>query len=208
MISRLDQARLLAHPLRLRLFEAFALEPRTTHQVAQALGLSPTRLYHHVNALQRVGLLELKETRQVRGATEKYYQAAGRTLEVEPGLFAREREGTRGGAGGGRVARTRDSLSAMAVPLLEGTRLDLIQALDRYGDTPEPLQPVAARMIVYASPAKLAALRRRLLKWMEPLTRPKAGKPGKKKRGTAQGASRASLTLIFTAGPGSRGGTD
>src|SRR4051812_32721287 len=68
-VDRLDQVRLLAHPLRLRLFEAFAIEPRTTRQVAQALGLAPTRLYHHVNALEEVGLLKLMETRRVRGAT-------------------------------------------------------------------------------------------------------------------------------------------
>src|SRR5438093_1274547 len=69
--ANVAQLRALAHPLRLRLFELFAETPRTTMQVAELLGQPPTRLYHHVNALERAGLLKLRETRQIRGAVEK-----------------------------------------------------------------------------------------------------------------------------------------
>src|ERR1043165_3084993 len=65
--------RALAHPLRLRMMELFAESPKTTKQVAELLGQPPTRLYHHVAALERAGLLVLEETRQNRGAVEKYY---------------------------------------------------------------------------------------------------------------------------------------
>src|ERR1041385_1212538 len=64
--------RALAHPLRLRIMELFAEMPRTTKQVAELLNQPPTRLYHHVAALERAGLLELRETRKNRGATEKW----------------------------------------------------------------------------------------------------------------------------------------
>src|SRR5258706_7216648 len=66
------ELRALAHPLRLRLFELFAEAPRTTMQVAVVLGEPPTRLYHHVNALERAGLLRLRGARPNRGAIEKY----------------------------------------------------------------------------------------------------------------------------------------
>src|ERR1051326_7711550 len=72
----LDQVRALAHPLRLRLLELFARQPRTAKQAAEVLGEPPTRLYHHVAALERAGLIRLKETRQNRGTTEKYYEAS------------------------------------------------------------------------------------------------------------------------------------
>src|ERR1043166_7584467 len=65
--------RALAHPLRLRMMELFAESPKTTKQVAELLGQPPTRLYHHVAALERSGLLVLKETRQNRGTVEKWY---------------------------------------------------------------------------------------------------------------------------------------
>jgi len=67
----LEQVRALSHPLRLRLLELFKLQPRTAKQAAEVLGEPPTRLYHHVAALERAGLIRLRETRQNRGTTEK-----------------------------------------------------------------------------------------------------------------------------------------
>src|SRR5437764_4971128 len=80
LAPRVAELRALAHPLRLRILELFAEAPRTTKQVAELLGQPPTRLYHHVAALERVGLLRLKETRKNRGTTEKWYEAVGRQL--------------------------------------------------------------------------------------------------------------------------------
>src|SRR5258706_13150843 len=77
-----QELRALAHPLRLKLLEHFAGGPRTTMQVAAIIGEPPTRLYHHVNALARAGILRLKSTRQVRGTTEKYFELAKRQLGV------------------------------------------------------------------------------------------------------------------------------
>jgi DNA-binding transcriptional ArsR family regulator len=72
----LEQVRALSHPLRLELLELFAVRPRTTKQAAEQMGESPTRLYHHVAALERAGLIRLRETRRNRGATEKYFEPA------------------------------------------------------------------------------------------------------------------------------------
>src|ERR1041385_3929203 len=65
--------RALAHPLRLRMMELFAESPKATKQGAELLGQPPPRLYHHVAALERSGLLVLTETRQNRGTVEKWY---------------------------------------------------------------------------------------------------------------------------------------
>src|SRR4051812_23594006 len=72
--------RALAHPLRLRILELFAEAPRTTKQVAELLDQPPTRLYHHVAALERAGILRLKETRKNRGTVEKWYESVARTV--------------------------------------------------------------------------------------------------------------------------------
>src|SRR2546423_4201209 len=71
------QLRALAHPLRLRIAEQFAEGPSTTMQVAARLGQPPTRLYHHVQVLERAGILRLRETRGNPGAVEKWYETAG-----------------------------------------------------------------------------------------------------------------------------------
>ena len=47
----LEQVKVLADPLRVRILETMALEERTTKQVAEELGEKPTRLYPHVEAL-------------------------------------------------------------------------------------------------------------------------------------------------------------
>src|SRR5262245_13592344 len=80
-----QELRALAHPLRLRLMEEFAGAERTTMQVAAAMGEPPTRLYHHVNALERAGILKLTRTRKVRGTTEKYYEVAKKSFGAVEG---------------------------------------------------------------------------------------------------------------------------
>jgi DNA-binding transcriptional ArsR family regulator len=87
-ISSLEQVKVVADPLRVRILETIVLEPRTTKQIAELLGEKPTRLYHHVDALADAGLIRLVDTRPVRGTTEKYYQAVARSFRTDPGLFS------------------------------------------------------------------------------------------------------------------------
>ena len=178
-MDKLEQVRVLAHPLRLRLLEAFATAPRTTRQVADLLGVHPTRLYHHVNALEKVGLVRLRETRPVRGTVEKYFEAVGRRLAVKPGLF--------------------DPRAAADVgsQLLDITRGELLDALERTGRTPAHLKPLALRMTVRGSPARIAAVRRRVMRFIKELQVPdKAGTAGRRK---SEASARATLTLVFVA---------
>jgi DNA-binding transcriptional ArsR family regulator len=90
VISDLTQIKALADPLRQRLLAAFVDEPRTTKQVAVELGQPPTRLYHHVDLLERAGLLELVETRPKRGTTEKYFRAIANRFAIAGGSLGGE----------------------------------------------------------------------------------------------------------------------
>ncbi len=85
-LSDLDQVKVLADPLRVRLLESFCTE-RTTKQVAEMLGEKSTKLYHHVEALEKVGLIRLTRTRQNRGTLEKYYLSVARSFRVDSSLF-------------------------------------------------------------------------------------------------------------------------
>ena len=69
-LDDLKQVRALAHPLRMRILTALC-EERTTKQVAELLHEKPTRLYHHVDALERAGLVQLTRTQPKRGTIEK-----------------------------------------------------------------------------------------------------------------------------------------
>jgi DNA-binding transcriptional ArsR family regulator len=85
-LTDLEQVKVLADPLRMRILEAFC-EERTTKQVAEMLGEKASKLYHHVGALERVGLIALARTRQNRGTVEKYYLAVARTFRADSRVF-------------------------------------------------------------------------------------------------------------------------
>src|SRR5262245_336642 len=85
-LKNLDQIKVLADPLRIRVLEGFC-EERTTKQVAEFLGEKVTKLYHHVDALERVGLIKLSRTRQNRGTVEKYYVAVATTFRADSRAF-------------------------------------------------------------------------------------------------------------------------
>jgi DNA-binding transcriptional ArsR family regulator len=111
-LSDLNQAKVLADPLRLRILEELCTAERTTKQVAQRLGEKPTKLYHHVQALERVGLIRLARTRQNRGTIEKYYLAVAKQIRADSRLFA---------AADATAPDKEDSLRAMISTVFERT---------------------------------------------------------------------------------------
>ena len=178
-VDRLEQLRALAHPLRLRLLEVFALGPSTTKQAAERLGLPPTRLYHHVYALERAGLLRLRETRPVRGATEKYFEAVRRGFAVSQGLLA-------------RTTGRGSPVSAMAEQVVDGLREDLHVGMPLTHALPEELKPLLARLIVHADAAGIRRIRRELVALLR--QRPRGGD-------AAQATHRYTLTLALLPAP-------
>ncbi len=183
-VRRLDQVRALAHPLRLRLFEVFAARVCTTKQAAEVLGESPTRLYHHVAALERVGLVRLRRTRPKRGTIEKYYGAVAPLLEVDPALLPGA--AGRPGSGLGR---------GMAREVLRAMQQDL-ERCER-ASVPEEDRPIVARLSFRAPPEEVRRVRQELLGWLADF----------QKRSDCRVDPRApstTLTLAFV--PGAAGG--
>jgi len=111
-LSDLDQVKVLADPLRIRILEEMCKEERTTKQVANLLGEKPTKLYHHVDALARVGLIRLTRTRQNRGTMEKYYIAVARQFKGDSRMFSAADVGSEKGG---------DALQAMISTVFERT---------------------------------------------------------------------------------------
>ncbi len=88
-VTNLEQIKALADPLRLRIMEVLRCGSLlTTKQIAVQLEEKPTKLYHHVELLESLGLIRLVETRQVRGIVEKYYQSVAKSIAVDPKVFA------------------------------------------------------------------------------------------------------------------------
>lgn len=73
-VSTAAQFKALGHPLRHRLLFALGLESATTSQLAVTLGTGKGNIAHHLGVLREAGMVEVTETRQVRGGTEQYYR--------------------------------------------------------------------------------------------------------------------------------------
>jgi DNA-binding transcriptional ArsR family regulator len=143
--------RALAHPLRLRMMELFAESPKTTKQVADLLGEPPTRLYHHVAALERAGLLVLKETRQNRGAVEKWYAGVAQQIQDSP----RSTDGT-------QSRLRRKARRAVAATALEQAKQE-VMAIPAGAREPA----LVGRVVLVAPAATIARIRQRLLKTVQ-----------------------------------------
>ena len=73
--------RALADPLRIRLLDALWVSPQSAKELAGWAGVKPDRLYHHLRQLQRAGLVEVAEYRELPGGkVERVY----RRVRVEP----------------------------------------------------------------------------------------------------------------------------
>lgn len=95
-IADLETLKVIADPLRLRIRELMS-EPCTVKQIAAELGMPATKLYYHVNLLEKHGLIVMVDTRIVSGIIEKQYQAAARELRVSGNLLSSSSEATDAG---------------------------------------------------------------------------------------------------------------
>lgn len=178
----LDQLRALAHPLRLRMLELFAEGPRTTKQVAQELGEPPTKLYHHANALERVGLLRLAKTQQNRGAIEKWYEAASDTIS---------------GRQPSRSRPMQQAISGLATVALEQARREVELALPRSCGG----RPLVMRITTLGNERRIAHIRKRLLQVLKELRDQKS----EEKRLGEGDTKRWTLTIAFVPAERARG---
>lgn len=69
----------MAHPLRARALPLFAESTLSPVQVAKRLDVDVSHLAYHIRVLRKLGLIELVETRQRRGALEHFYRATDRS---------------------------------------------------------------------------------------------------------------------------------
>jgi predicted ArsR family transcriptional regulator len=67
--------------MRAQILTVIAEGKASPKQVAERLGQDIRSVAYHVRVLQRLGCLELVETRQRRGATEHFYKVTERAVQ-------------------------------------------------------------------------------------------------------------------------------
>ena len=79
--------RVLADPVRSFLVYSLVPEPKTAKVLAAELGCPVTRLYYHLQQLEKHGLIFVEKTRLVSGIREKHYRAVARDLLLDKQAF-------------------------------------------------------------------------------------------------------------------------
>jgi DNA-binding transcriptional ArsR family regulator len=108
-LDRLDLLDEFAHPVRGAIVRRLH-EPLTVAELAEAMHVPVTRLYHHVNRLERDGLIRVRSTRRVAAVTERRYQAVARSFRIDESLIRTADPAALGRAVGGLFDVARSAL--------------------------------------------------------------------------------------------------
>jgi DNA-binding transcriptional ArsR family regulator len=107
----------IADPLRPQILELLVHDAQTVKQVAEKLGLAPGKLYYHFSLLEKHGLIEVAETRQVANMIEKLYRATASEIDLEPSLLSFSTD------------QGKESIHTLLTSALDSTREDLQRSL-------------------------------------------------------------------------------
>jgi DNA-binding transcriptional ArsR family regulator len=92
IIDDLEVLKVISDPLRIQIIELISVTNRhrqlcTVKQLAEKLDMPPTKLYYHINLLEKHGLIEIAETEVVSGIVEKRYQVAAYQMRVSASIL-------------------------------------------------------------------------------------------------------------------------
>lgn len=105
---------ILADPTRVELLERL-FEPASVSELAEAMEVPRTRLYHHMRLLEEAGLIRVVQVRQRGAIPEKIYQLTAKLYRPSKKFL-------------GEHPR-RHAAAAMVDPLLSTTRADIIRSV-------------------------------------------------------------------------------
>lgn len=86
-IESVEALRVLVDSQRHRMVTLLIAEPLTARDLAERLGIGRTRMYYHLDLLEKHGLIRVVETRVVSGIQERTYRAVARTFRVDRTLL-------------------------------------------------------------------------------------------------------------------------
>jgi DNA-binding transcriptional ArsR family regulator len=114
VIDDLETLKVIADPTRAAIIELLA-EPRSVTQLAAALDVPRTRLYHHIELLQTKGLVEQVDERRAGALTERVYALTAKVFRASKRLLR-----------SGDVEERADAITTL---LFETTKTDLQRSI-------------------------------------------------------------------------------
>jgi DNA-binding Lrp family transcriptional regulator len=118
MIQDLGTLKILADPLRNQIMEILAPEKLTVNQIAEKLGLAPSKLYYHINLLEKYFLIQEVDSIVKGNIIEKVYWITAFKYKMDENLCTFETpEGQQ------------STMTSMIAPI-EITREDIVRSLE------------------------------------------------------------------------------
>jgi DNA-binding transcriptional ArsR family regulator len=160
-ISDLETLRAVSDPLRVQIVELLQDENLTVKQVAEKLGLAPSKLYYHFATLEKLGLIEVAETRMVANMVEKVFTSNADALDVDPALFRFAKEGDN------------EPFTMAIASVVDATREDIIRSLQarqfqlEQGAPEKSRRFIINRVISRIPEARIKQFQDRLVKLLE-----------------------------------------
>lgn len=160
-VSDLETLRALADPLRVQVMELLDGQMLTVKQVAEKLGLAPSKLYYHFGALEKLGLIEVAETRMVANMLEKTFRSNAELLDIDPALFKFSKEGDN------------EPINILLSSTIDATRDDLLRSLQarqfqlEQGADETPRRIIINRVVSSVSEKRITEFQERLVKLIQ-----------------------------------------
>jgi DNA-binding transcriptional ArsR family regulator len=160
IISDVETLKALSDPVRLRILETMvtaADEAWTVKRLATALGVGPTKLYHHVNILEERDLIRVAGTRVVSGIIETSYRITSLSFRLDRSLLT--------GAGDDVRSSVHEVLAVVFDSVRDEIERGLASGIVKPSE--DPLSELLIRGLTMLRPDRAGELRRRLRDLLE-----------------------------------------
>ncbi len=163
VIRYLEAAKAIHDPLRLQIIEVLLPSPLTVKEIAEKLGLAASKLYYHINILEKHDFIRVVDKSIHGNIIENHYwvSAYNYTLDQEIYNFdVREHEG-------------KDNLIAMAFSQLDAVREDFARSIEarsfnlEHGAEPHPRRVIQTREVCRISDDRIEAFQVKLQELLE-----------------------------------------
>jgi len=158
ILNDLDAVKAIADPLRSQIIEVLSPEPLTVNQIAEKLGLAPSKLYYHVNMLEKHGFLRVIDTTVRGNIIEKHYWITAYDYDIEKDLLNFNVTTSDG----------KENIINMFLTSLDTTREDFVRSIEarafnlEHGADPQPRHVTNHRAVCYVSDDRIDEFHARL----------------------------------------------
>ncbi|MBK8900817.1 MAG: helix-turn-helix domain-containing protein [Anaerolineaceae bacterium] len=139
VVDDIELLKVIAHSTRLDILQSLK-HAKTVKEIAKLLKLPATKLYYHVNLMEKHGLIQVVETNVVSGIVEKKYQVVASNYRIDNQLLTEQ-------------SAVSENMTRMVSAMLDVTRSEIQRTMEVTQQNPFD----ASRGILWRATLRLTA---------------------------------------------------